>query len=149
MPWRASCCRPLSTTSWEDRLRNPEDLIAIYESEQAEREDLKAQEEILLLLQQPGWKRFQNWLSGKRDDAFQQLRAVQGTRDIIGESFLRWQTVDRLYEDIEAFIRNTVEQCNEILRRRQTTLEEEFIKEQIHGRHFSFDPDAGRGAADP
>ncbi len=119
-----------------------ERLISIHESEKAEEDALKAREDLLLMLETRGWQRFQQWLSEKRDNAFQQLRGVRGTRDVMAESFLRWQTVDAMYEDIQYFITHTMEQADDILRRRAANAQEQFIKENYAG--FTHDPaDAG------
>src|ERR1044071_9084572 len=110
-------------------IRTPEDLVALYEANRAENDAVKAREEVALLLEQPGWRRGTEWLSSKRDNGFQQLRNVFGTRELIGESFLKWQIVDSIYEDIEQFITQTIEQGEEILRRRDTNLQENFLRE--------------------
>ena len=136
---------------WESRLsppiRTPEDLVALYEANRAENDAVKAREEVALLLEQPGWRRVTEWLSSKRDNAFQQLRNVGGTRELIAESFLKWQIVDSIYEDIEQFIKQTIEQGEEILHRRDTNLEEQFLREQLHGRDFDATDDSGSAAS--
>jgi len=131
-------------------IRTPEDLVALYEAERAEDDAIKAREDIALLLEQPGWKRLVEWLSTKRDNAFQQLRGVHGTRDVLAESFLKWQIVDSMFEDIQDFIKLTMEHGEEILSRRQTTLQDEFLREQLHGRYDASDSGSpAGGSGDP
>ncbi len=120
-----------------------ERLVAIYEATKSEDDAVQAREDIILMLESRGWRRFQTWLSEKRDGAFQQLREVRGTRDAMAESFLRWQTVDALFEDVEDFIRHTVDQGTEIVNRRETEAQESFLKEQMYGRPDA--PDSGAG----
>lgn len=115
-------------------IRTPEDLHSLYEAEQAEKDGVQARGEIMQLLSQPGWQRFQRWLSNRRDLSFQGLRDVQGTAQIVAESFWKWQAIDALYEDIEAFVKNSVEFGNDIIRREHATLEENFLKQEIFGK---------------
>lgn len=112
-------------------IRTPEDLVATFEAEQSETEALKAREELTQLLSVPGWARFQDWLSNRRDHAFQQLRQVHGPSQAIAESFWKWQAVDALYEDIEAFIKNSVNFGDDIIRRERSDLEEQFLTKEL------------------
>lgn len=124
-------------------IRTPEELIAYYEAEKAETDTLQAREDLLALLATPGWRRIDERIRIDREAAFQQLRATRGTAALVGEATIRWQMMDSIYEELTHFIRTTIEAANEIMERRQTTLEENLLKEQFHGRPEPGDPGGG------